>query len=54
MIRLEVHSATSGLTAWALTGLETPEYWTLDVRVSARATELKPEIIRAKAPMANA
>jgi hypothetical protein len=26
MIRLEVHSATSGLTAGVLTELETPEY----------------------------
>jgi hypothetical protein len=54
MIKREVHSATSGLTAWALTELETPVYWTLDVAVSARAIELKPEMARAKAPIANA
>ena len=53
MIKLEVHSATSGLTAWMWLTL-TPVYWTLDVRESAWATELKPEITRAKAPIANA
>jgi hypothetical protein len=53
MIKLEVHSATSGLTAWVRIELETPVYWTLDVTVSAWATELKPKTTRAKAPMAN-
>jgi len=54
MIKLDVHSATSGLTAWVWTEVDTPVYWTLDVRVSAWAIELKPEMTRAKAPMANA
>jgi hypothetical protein len=53
MIKLEVHSATSGLTAWLWIELETPVYWTLDVTVSAWAIELKAETTRAKAPMAN-
>jgi hypothetical protein len=53
MIKLEVHSATSGLTAWVCIELETPVYCTLDVTVSAWAIELKPETTRAKAPMAN-
>jgi hypothetical protein len=53
MIKLEVHSATSGLTACVWIELETPVYWTLDVTVSAWAIELKAETTRVKAPIAN-